>query len=38
MKTLFVLVTLAMLGGALVGCRAEAAVGDEASSNVSVPR
>jgi len=38
MKTLFVLVTLVMLGSALIGCRAEAAVGDKASSNVSVPR
>jgi hypothetical protein len=37
MKTLFVLVTLAMLGTALIGCRAEAEVGDTAS-NVSVPR
>jgi len=38
MKTLFVLATLVMLGSALIGCRAEAAVGDKASSNVSVPR
>lgn len=37
MKALFVLLTLAMLGTALVGCKAEAEVGDTAS-NVSVPR
>ena len=37
MKTLFVMLTLAVLGTALVGCRAEAEVGDTAS-NVSVPR
>ena len=37
MKTLFVVLALAVLGTALVGCRAEAEVGDT-SSNVSVPR
>ncbi len=37
MKLFFMLVTVTMFATALVGCRAEAEVGD-AASNVSVPR
>jgi hypothetical protein len=37
MKALLILVTLTLSAAALTGCRAEAAVGDQASSNVSAP-
>jgi hypothetical protein len=38
MKALFVLLILTLFGAGLTGCRAEAAVGDKAASNVSIPR
>ena len=38
MRTLMVLVTLALFTTALVGCRAEGEIGDEASTSIVAPR
>ncbi len=38
MRTLMVLLTLAMFTTAMVGCRAEGEIGDEASTSIAAPR